>query len=445
VTDETIDPVEETKAKMGELFKKGPLPQINIKTMTEQEKLKLTFGLQKFHTVFKTFWEMASVAFSPDLPTAAVYGTPDGRVVGMRINPDFWASLTFTQQLWVICHECLHVILNHFVRGAHLDNHSLANKMMDVVINQSTIEKFGFKRSEIDPENHYCWYDKFFNPDDGVLTGQSFEYYYNEILKHPERYNNGDLLDEHIQIDENNFEDFIRGMNDRLTPQQKEEIKDWLKKQFNSGNIGGEAGENGGNMLWTFEDIGFVKKKKKWESVIKKWVLKTVGFFPKPKEQWVIQDRRMVLLPKTVFLPHTIDEDTLLKKKDKINLFFFLDTSGSCIGYGERFFRAAKSIPTDKFNIFLFNFDTYVYEVDIEKEEVKGGGGTAFHIIEDKIQEIIQRDSLEYPRAVWIITDGGGNSVKPAVPENWYWFMTESHSTEYVDPASTVYNLSDYE
>jgi predicted metal-dependent peptidase len=441
VTEETTNPLEEVPDQQ-----KAP-QQLHIRTMTEQERLRLAFGLQKFHTVFNTFWEMASVAFSRDLPTAAVYGTPNGRIVGMRINPDFWDSLSFTQQLWVICHECLHVILNHFVRGALLENHNLANKMMDVVINQSTIEKFGFKRSEIDPDNRYCWYDKFFYPEDNVLTGQSFEYYYNEILKHPDRYNLGNLLDDHVEIDENNFSDFIRGMNGRMTAQQKEQLKDWIKSQFPNGlgSDGSGAGDQQGNMLWTFEEIGYIQKKKKWESVIKNWVLKAVGFFPKPKEQWVMKDRRMSLLPKNIFLPHILEEDTLLKKKDKINLFFFLDTSGSCIGFGERFFRAAKSIPTDKFNLFLFNFDTCVYEVDIEKEQVQGGGGTSFDIIEAKIQEIIKRDDLEYPRAVWIITDGDGNVVKPEIPENWHWFMTEYHSKTYVHEKSSIYNLVDYE
>jgi transposase-like protein len=421
--------------------------KIELRSMSDQEKLRLSFGLQRYHTVFKKFWEMATIVFTPELPTAAVCSTTGGKYVMMKINPDFWESRTPIQQLWVICHECLHAILDHFARGSLLEHHSLANKMMDVVINQATIEKFGFKRSEIDPNNEFCWYDTFFSPADNVLTGQSFEYYYKEIIKYPERYGNGRLLDEHNMISEEDFAKFIKEMSENLTPEQKESLKKWLQSQFSMGtgaNPNG-AGDGGAFALWKFEELGYVKKKKKWESVIKNWVLKTVGTFIKPKEQWVFQDRRMLLLPKTVYLPHVNDEEEKLKKKDKINLFFFLDTSGSCYGYGERFFRAARSIPTDRFNIFLFNFDTTVYEVDIEKAEVMGGGGTTFGIIEDKIQEVMKRDGLDYPRAVWIVTDGEGTTVKPQIPENWHWFMTEYFTDKYVDKKSQIYKLTDFE
>lgn len=420
-----------------------PPKQTNtIRSMTEEEKLSIAVGLQKYHGVFKKFWQISTILFSEGVSTAAVFGNSAGGVAMMQINPHFWERQTPTQRLWIICHECLHAILDHFSRGRLLEHQSLANKMMDVVINHTTVEKFGFKRSEIDPDNVYCWMDKFFAPEENIPSGQNFEFYYHEMLKKG-NWDNGDLLDDHRMMTEEEFEEFIKKMNKDLSPQEKQFLKDWLMGQ--NAPADGQGTGNADN-LWSFGDIGYVKKKKKWESVIKKWVVKAVGIQEKPKEQWVFEDRRMALLSKEMSLPFTRDDEDIFKKKEKIDLFFFLDTSGSCFSFGERFYKAARSIPTDKFNIHLFNFDTFVYDVDIEKAEVKGGGGTLFNIIEDKIQSIVKRDEINYSKiSVWILTDGYGNEVKPQVPETWHWFLTDGSTDSYIDKKSHKYKLDDYE
>ena len=65
-------------------------------------------------------------------------------------------------------------------------------------------------------------------------------------------------------------------------------------------------------------------------------------------------------------------------KEDKICVYFFLDTSGSCINLKDRFFKAARSLDPKRFYIRLFSFDTSVAELDIKKNKVYGGGGTDF-------------------------------------------------------------------
>lgn len=438
-------PVEQVQEQIKQMLEPK---QQQMWSMSEEEKLSLATALQKYHGVFKKFWQISTIIFTRTVPTAAVVASSNsGEVTCIRINPEFWEGLNLTQRLWVIVHECSHAILDHFTRGCLLENQALANKMMDVVINHMTIEKLGFKRSEIDPYDVYCWMDKFFKPEDNIPSGQSFEYYYHEMLKrdNDDSGSGGQLVDDHTVMTDEQFKDFIGKMNSELSDQEKEFLKDWLKGQLGEGQNGDTAGHGAGGVLWTFGKIDKVKKKKKWETIIKKWIVRTVGRKEKIKDQWIFEDRRLALLPKTMSLPYAREEDDLHKKKDKIELFFFLDTSGSCIGFGERFFKAARSIPTDKFNINLFNFDTSVYEVDIEKAEVMGGGGTAFDIIERKIQAIIKDKGCAYPKAVWIITDGYGNDVKPEFPENWYWFMTEGHSTTYVDKKSYIFKLEDYE
>lgn len=405
-------------------------------SMKEAEKFELANGLQKYHSIFKKFWQIATIVFTDDLPTAAVCGRPDSdEVILMKINPTFWAELTPVQRLWVICHECMHAILEHFTRGQNLEYPGMANKMMDIVINHMTVERFGFKRSEIDPDNRFCWLDRFFKPEDNVRPGMHFEYYYAEMLKYPERWQIGNLLDHHLPGGggAGGVGGFMKKMNSELSPEEKAELEDALSK-------------HAGSTTWKFEDIK-VKKKKKWEKIIKNWVLKTIGYRQKDDTQWVHEDRRLNMLPRNLSFPYAKPKDEAIKEKDKIDLYFFLDASGSCLSYGERFFRATKSIPQEKFNVYYYSFDTAIYEVDMEKREIQGGGGTDFQIMENYIQAKIKESTYDkkYPGAVWVITDGGAGMPTLEKPENWHWFMTEDHTTHSIPKDCNIYMLKDYE
>ena len=130
--------------------------------------------------------------------------------------------------------------------------------------------------------------------------------------------------------------------------------------------------------------------------------------------------------------------------EQQIEVYFFLDTSGSCAHLKERFFTAAASIPPNKFKIRLFCFDTKVYDVSLEEGKLYGFGGTAFDIIEEKIQEVMKAEKVPYPRAVFVISDGMGNTVKPQKPVVWYWFLTERY-TQYIPKESHIFDLRDFE
>jgi phosphomannomutase/phosphoglucomutase len=59
-------------------------------------------------------------------------------------------------------------------------------------------------------------------------------------------------------------------------------------------------------------------------------------------------------------LPSDIDVNDRKNDKEKQSIFCFLDVSGSCWGYKERFYKAFKSIPTT-IKVRLFSFDDAVY------------------------------------------------------------------------------------
>jgi hypothetical protein len=146
-----------------------------------------------------------------------------------------------------------------------------------------------------------------------------------------------------------------------------------------------------------------------------------------------------------LMLPATVSETVPVR--DRVDVWFFQDTSGSCVEYAERFFKAAASIPDDRFKIRMFCFDTRVYETSIESGELFGFGGTSFQPIEDAIQSIINKEkNTQYPQRVFVITDGLGSNVQPQHPDRWHWFITEGYnSIRYIPEKSTHYKLKDYE
>ena len=144
-----------------------------------------------------------------------------------------------------------------------------------------------------------------------------------------------------------------------------------------------------------------------------------------------------------LLIPSEIDE--LIQIRDRIDVWFFQDTSGSCVSYAERFFKAAASIPEDRFNIRGFCFDTKVYEINFRDGKLQGFGGTCFAVIESEIQKIINKEKCQYPQVVFIITDGYGSKVHPLFPERWHWFLTEGGFKGLIPNQSHIYNLSDFE
>lgn len=127
--------------------------------------------------------------------------------------------------------------------------------------------------------------------------------------------------------------------------------------------------------------------------------------------------------------------------KRRIEVWFFQDTSGSCAGLKDRFFNAARSLPTDRFDIRMFCFDEEVFETTLESGKLYGFRGTTFTCIEEYI---LKHTNLKYPDAVFVITDGAGNVVQPKKPENWYWFLSADY-TKCIPKESHIYDLSNFE
>lgn len=417
--------------------------------MKFEEKIEISQKLQRYHYFFRAFWDIGNpiVGKFDDLPTAAITFDEQGNHLNLMINEDFWNSLNEDTKLFLICHEILHILLEHGYRFSEYigtKQFSNMNLAADVVINEMLVKSFNFNRRDLNVElaEKGCWLDTVFKDDKMCWADQSTEYYFNRLPQ--------DKENKYYAID----------MHKVLTPEQQKQMKDLidqsgvmdkidesftkkLPQTVDTKNIKEVAAGKGSGGWMTVNALK--KKKQKWETVIKKWESQFIKDTINQQERWErITPKYSQLISDSISLP---TENWILddyKDNHKIDVWFFLDTSGSCIGLKDRFFTAARSLNPERFNIRLFCFDDAVKEIDIKQNKVYGGGGTSFSIIEAEIQKVMKAEKVKYPKAVFLITDGYGDSVTPQKPDRWYWFLSCDYK-HYIPKESKVFKLSDYE
>lgn len=444
------------------------------------EFLELSRELQKHHAIFHKFWKLGSPIYNDKIKTAAVEFDKLGECINFYINKEFWKTQTSDQKQFIIAHECLHVLLYHGIRASLLkdkQSRDLANIAMDLVVNHTLEDNFGFIRKDIDPKNKYCWVDTVF-AGQNVPSGKSFEYYFNLLQKNPPSSQGGksdksqgsgnsnqsgnsgnnkdkgdkpesdsqgtggnQLVDDHEMLESFNDKNFEEQMQDvidnfdaedrmaEVVEEHTQDIKDASK----------QAGLNPGGMMKIAKLPARIIKKK-WETVIKNWTRKFS--FDKEEEQWTRKNRRMAAMSASDLMLPT-DYEIEHEEKHKIGVWFFQDTSGSCAHLADRFFAAAASLDPARFDVEMHCFDTQIYKTDLKSKKLYGFGGTAFDIIENYIQQKV-KEGKRYPSAVFIITDGYGNYVNPQFPEKWYWFLSEDYK-QCIPKTCNTYMLRDYE
>jgi len=272
----------------------------------------------------------------------------------------------------------------------------------------------------------------------------------------------GEAIDDHSGLgefeDERAKDEIADTINDQLDNDEKMEVSEIIH-QSEDGNAAQKAEEKAqsekpdgprsktpgsvaGKISYQANIRNRVKKKRKWEAVIKKWSRKYKEK-DKEEEQWTRRARRFSMISPHIMLPTQMDVEH--KSETRIKVRFYQDTSGSCFGFRDRFFAAAKSLPEDRFDVELFCFDTKVYAASIEEGKLYGFGGTAFDILEDHIQKQLRSgEIIRHPEAVFVITDGLGNSIKPERPEKWFWFLSDDYR-DCIPEECNIFDLKEYE
>ena len=405
--------------------------------ISDAEYLDLLQGLEEHHAIFYQLWEMGRPVFTDEVDTAAVGFDLEGQHLAFKFNPDFWEGLDDYSRLFVIAHEALHVLLNHGTRSASPrdagDRYDL-NVAMDVTVNTQLLATFGFRRECLDERlaQTGCFRDTVFGHDHDVRFNH-FEHIYRQLGSVDTETLELWCFDDHDGLDDipdELVEELCDRAVRRMSNDEVEEVNEALDE-----SSAGDYTPLASRVMATEE----IEVNTKWADVIERWVKRNepVDEF---EERWDYAPRRLQSVSRTLLVPR----EKPVESFDKPRVVFFVDTSGSCRKFADRFMRCVDSIPHHIFDVDLYCFDIQAYPIDLNRRRLRGFGGTAFHPLEYELKKQARRGA-EYPQAVFVLTDGYGNPVEPAHPDRWHWFLTEEGTDEYVPEESKQYWLSEFE
>ena len=420
----------------------GKMPRL-----TKEQFSYLASDLMAHHSIFYTLWELSTISFSrsPDLPTACVRFNPNKNFEALDFifNPDFWEKLNHQTRVFVIMHECLHIIFKHGIRMKDTLNPKLVNIALDLIVNHTLVNRFNIDRSFILEWEKYCWVDTVF-PGENIETDKYFEYYYGLLVKKCIDENKFQTVDMHGDGQyAPDGDKLLRQVDKLLSDAAKRQIKDLLKMPVPKSETlratsTGSGGDEASTTVWTMPKET-VNSNRKWKSLIKEFYHRSRNVW-KDDDQWARIDRRFVLMGRDLIIPSSMEVND--DSKEKVKASFFIDASGSCTDLISRFWDAVKTVPGKYFITKLYSFDTCVRP--IINEDIPGGGGTSFAIIEDYLQKEVAKGE-KYPEIVVVISDLAGDVVTPQFPKRWHWIAPKGSTTQYIPKGSFLHDLETFE
>ncbi len=417
-----------------------------MKKLSYLEKAHISYELCDYHNVFYTFWSCAAVYFIEDSDemkcktACVVFPKSEDYNPTIYICEEFWNTLSLKEKIFVICHECLHIILNHGIRNGRdrfkNASHLQVNTAQDITINEMIVKMFKFNRNDVSFQDKLCWIDTVFAKSDEIDKDRNFYYYLEKIIEQNPEIKTA-TLDEHIEegdAQSNSAESsFAESLKSEFN--DKQEAAEVEKTLENTGNARSATGRGQQTLNATTESKKILFKN--WvhkfakSSLYEKREVKESFAFPNRRYQDFIASNKGIMLPGI--------EERITVKRNRYKTAIFLDVSGSCVNYAPDFRKIVNGFSKYKqiFDIECFVFDTSVTKIKIT-DHVHMGGGTSFHPIETVLSKM-----NKYPDCVIIITDGDGDRVNPLYPERWVWMMTDHHSTRYCNEKSKVIPIKD--
>src|SRR5581483_1638725 len=196
--------------------------------VNQKQWLEISRSLQDHHAIFSEIWQIGRPVFTEDIATAAIQFDESGEFVNFLFNPNYWNGLTSYERLFVISHECLHVILKHGVRTAGGKDSSRINVALDLVVNHLLVNSFEFDRKRIRDEDVLCWVDTVFKDKPEVPLNECYEYYYQLV---PSAEINVFTVDDHSQLSKD-INKIIGKLNERLSTEEKKVIESIVEKHY---------------------------------------------------------------------------------------------------------------------------------------------------------------------------------------------------------------------
>lgn len=387
----------------------------------------------EFDEIFADFGKMGRCIFAEGCKTACITFDKKGNEMGFYWNPKFFDANSDYKNSFILCHEMLHIFLKHGKRGRGLKADK-SNVMMDISVNHLLIDAFGFQRSMIEGWKHLCWRDTVFNTK--IEPQPSFEGYY----KIDDRFINEGFqsLDEHTFLSEDDTE--ITYTPDEEREISPIEIPEELEEKVSEAllRLPGHSPEE----MAVIERIIKPKsnKKPKFEIIVRNVAKSVVKKTLVKADTWSTINRRLVQVCPDLPVNKIVDEKP---QKDRYLAHFYIDNSGSCACWIDRFARAAESLDEKVFDAKVFTFDTHVYPVTKNPDgsyTIRGGGGTHFTAVVNHVEK-----QEKHPDCVFVLTDGEAEPVVTKDRKRWHWLLTENGPINALINAGRIWRLSQFE
>lgn len=382
--------------------------------MSREERFeKILLSLVEFDEIFYNFARLGGCHFVESIPTACISFGEDGTELAFQWNGDFFDSNSDYFNSFILCHEMLHVILGHGRRGQKLKNPKQANVDMDISINHLLVDQYGFIRSLIDDWEKLCWRDTvFLKPHAACPT---FEGYHTSTAERKEGF---ESLDIHNFISDDEEEGDAEKSHQQTFGYNHEDVNGLIES-------------------YKVKSI----KKRKFDALVRGLVARSREAGTQSAYHWGSLDRR--LSGATDCLP-TLRKFDFGRKPRKHKCHFYIDNSGSCCLFGEKFCKVAAGLNADVFDINVFSFDTKVRTVVKTNDEYKisYGGGTDFSCILKHVEE-----TEDPPDIIMVLTDGFAREVSLPAKEKkkWNWFLIPKGTDGPIRNAGRTYKLSQFE
>lgn len=379
--------------------------------------------------------------FDSRIDIAAVYLPKDSNKLEdfkFIINPTFAALLEPEELAFILSHETMHILLNHLRVLPHMVKRGAKQKKSnisaDLLIN-NYLRNQGLDVSErlrktIFFGEDWTGYDTCYSTvrqiyrdidDDKLQEQQDLNDALGQYLRDlrvPATGGHGWIYEQ--EGSQGTAEKIAEGAPQGI--QDKKDDEDNKPKQNASTGVGSEAEK----MRRWIENNDVSMDWAKLLSQVDPDIFKLYG--PAPYATFARAPRKLAYVyekyPHLGRLPSVELSDP--KKGDLPAIVMYLDGSGSCSDYIDKFVRLAKSVPEDKIKIIPRSFSTYVQPLDLHDPKV-AQGGTEFSIIEDDVLNTVIPLLGHYPKAIVVLTDGIGyfSSTRPKThnEHKWLWML----------------------
>lgn len=317
----------------------------------------------------------------------------------IRIEPNFFKSLSKKAKIWIYCHEAAHIAFGHLLRAENKDL-ELFNIAADVPINY-ILENHGFKDVEIPggmvlPSQLV----KIISKTEKEIVKMSPEEIYSLLQKNAEKHPPfefmKDLSDDSGKNSSSGKKIIIQeGDPEAYKSRNPEQIDKYWKEKITQAMIESKmAGKLPGNLERLVDEL--LKSKVRWKEIIKKEIINGIG--KTMVSDWKRPSRRYKLFPGT-------------KKLSLPNIWFLIDTSAS-IDQAElqQFLGEVYSVLKNHAKGIVIPWDTIVYpmtelnkpkDIELAAKNMRGGGGTIIFPVLKTTFKLMKLGDM-----VIILTDG---------------------------------------